>query len=178
MKNNYFLCIFLFLIVSCGNPVPRKPILRKTSTFLNESVRFNKTMNESEEKAFTEFMEKDSLTQYIASPNGFWYTFNQKNENASLPEIGDQVFYTFAVYDMNNTVIYSADEIGEQTYIIDKQEIIEGLRNGLKLMSAGDSATFLFPSHKVYGYIGDANKIEINQPLIYKVKLIKINRKK
>ncbi len=178
MKNNYFLCIFLFLIVSCGNPFPRKPILRKTSTFLNESVMFNKTMNESEEKAFAEFMEKDSLTRYIVSPNGFWYTFDQKKENASLPEIGDQVFYTFAVYDMNNTVIYSAEEIGVKTYTIDKQEIIEGLRNGLKLMGAGDSATFLFPSHKVYGYIGDANKIEINQPLIYKVKLIKINRKK
>lgn len=164
-------------MVSCGNPVPRKPILRKTSTFLKESVMFNKTMNESEEKAFAEIMEKDSLTQYIASPNGFWYTFNKKSEEAGLPEIGDQVFFTFAVYDINNTLIYSTEEIGVQNYTIDKQEIVEGLRNGLKLMSAGDSATFLFPSHKVYGYIGDDKKIEINQPLIYKVKLIKINRK-
>lgn len=164
-------------MVSCGNPVPRKPILRKSSTFLKESVMFNKTMNESEEKAFAEFMEKDSLTQYIASPNGFWYTFNQKNADANLPEIGDQVFYTFAVYDIDNKVIYSAEEIREQTYIVDKQEIVEGLRNGLKLMGAGDVATFLFPSHKVYGYTGDDNKIEINQPLIYKVQLIKINRK-
>lgn len=165
-------------MVSCGNPVPRKPILRKTSTFLNESVKFNKTMNENEEKAFAAFMEKDSLTQYIASPNGFWYTFNQKKSNSYLPQFGDQVFYTFAVYNIDNTLIYSADEIGEQTYIVDKQEIIEGLRNGLKLMGTGDVVTFLFPSHKVYGYIGDDKKIEINQPLIYKVQLIKINRKK
>ena len=164
-------------MVSCGNPAPRKPILRKTSTFLKESVIYNKTMNESEKKAFAEFMEKDSLTQYTTSPNGFWYTFNQKNKDAGLPEIGDRVFYTFAVYDINNSLIYSAEEIGVKTYIIDKQEIIEGVRNGLKLMGEGDSATFLFPSHKVYGYIGDANKIEINQPLIYKVKLIKINKK-
>lgn len=165
-------------MVSCGNPVPRKPILRKTSTFLNESVRFNKTMNEDEEKAFAAFMEKDLLTQYIASPNGFWYTFNQKNADTYLPKVGDQLFYTFAVYDIDNNIIYSAEEIGEKTYIVDKQEIIEGLRNGLKLMAEGDVATFLFPSHKVYGFIGDENKIEINQPLIYKVQLIKINRKK
>lgn len=165
-------------MVSCANPTPRKPVLRKTSTSLKESVIFNKTMNENEEKVFTAFMKKDSLTHYIASPNGFWYTFNKKNANANLPAIGDQVFYTFAVYDINNTVIYSAEEIGVKTYIIDKQEIIEGLRNGLKLMGAGDSATFLFPSHKVYGYLGDSNKIEINQPLIYKVQLIKIKRKK
>ena len=164
-------------MVSCANPAPRKPILRKTSTFLNESVRFNKTMNENEEKAFAAFMEKDSLTKYTASPNGFWYAFNQKKSNSYLPQIGDQVFYTFAVYDINNSLIYSAEEIGEQSYIVDKQEIIEGLRNGLKLMGTGDVATFLFPSHKVYGYIGDDNKIEINQPLIYKVQLFKIKRK-
>ncbi|MBE0423704.1 MAG: gliding motility-associated peptidyl-prolyl isomerase GldI [Lutibacter sp.] len=178
MKNNYFLYIFMFLMVSCGNPVPRKPILRKTGTFLNESVRFNKTMNENEEKAFAAYMKKDSLTQYIASPNGFWFTFNQKKSNSYLPQVGDQIFYTFAVYDIYNALIYSAEEIGKQSYIIDKQEIIEGLRNGLKLMAEGDEATFLFPSHKVFGYIGDDNKIEINQPLIYKVQIIKINRKK
>ena len=165
-------------MVSCGNPVPRKPVLRKTSPYLKESVMFNKTMNENEEKAFAAFMEKDSLMQYIASPNGFWYTFTQKNADANLPDVGDQVFYTFAVYDIDNKLIYSAEETGEQAYVVDKQEIIEGLRNGLKLMSAGDGATFLFPSHKVYGYLGDDNKIEINQPLIYKVQIIKINRKK
>ncbi|MDP3944340.1 MAG: gliding motility-associated peptidyl-prolyl isomerase GldI [Lutibacter sp.] len=165
-------------MVSCANPIARKPVLRKTSTFLKESVMFNKTMNENEENAFAAFMEKDSLTEYIVSPNGFWYTFNQKSAIRNLPEIGDQVFYTFAVYDIHNTQIYSTEEIGEKTYIIDKQEIIEGLRNGLKLMGAGDEATFLFPSHKVYGYLGDDNKIAINQPLIFKVQLIKINKKK
>ncbi|VAW22769.1 hypothetical protein MNBD_BACTEROID04-1927, partial [hydrothermal vent metagenome] len=37
--------------------------------------------------------------------------------------------------------------------------------------------TFLFPSHKVFGYLGDQKKIGVNQPLIYKVQLNKINRK-
>lgn len=164
-------------MVSCVNPIPRKPVLRKTSTFLKESVVLNKTMNASEENAFRVLMENDSLTHYIASPNGFWYTFNRKNVDSYLPKIGDQIFYAYEVFDINNTLIYSAEEVGEQTYIVDKQEIVEGLRNGLKLMAAGDVVTFLFPSHKAYGYIGDSNKIEINQPLIYKVQLIKINKK-
>lgn len=164
-------------MVSCANPIPRKPILGKTSTFLQESVMFNKIMNKNEEKAFMAFMEKDSLTDYVASPYGFWFAFNKKKEDSYLPKIGDQIFYTYAVYDINNAVIYSAEDVGEQTYIVDKQEIVEGLRNGLKLMGAGDVATFLFPSHEVYGYLGDSNKIEINQPLIFKVQLIKINKK-
>ena len=163
-------------MVSCVNPVPRNPVVRKTHTFLKESVTLNKMINASEEEAFKVIMEKDSLTNYLASPNGFWYAFNQKDTNAYLPKIGDKIFYTYEVYDINNAVIYTAEEIGEQTYIVDKQEIVEGLRNGLKLMGAGDEVTFLFPSHKVYGYSGDQNKIEINQPLIYKVQLIKINK--
>jgi gliding motility-associated peptidyl-prolyl isomerase len=82
------------------------------------------------------------------------------------------------VSDLNNVLIYSQETIGEKTYMVDQQDIIEGLRNGLKLMNEGDIVTFLFPSHKVYGYSGDENKIGINQPLIYKVKLNKINKKK
>lgn len=164
-------------MVSCVNPTPRNPVLRKTSAFLKESVMMNRTLNETEENNFKAIMKNDSLAIYIASPNGFWYTFNQKRTDSYLPKVGDQVFYTFAVCDINNELIYSAEEIGEQTYIIDKQEIIEGLRIGLKRMGTGDVATFLFPSHKAYGYVGDANKIGINQPLIYKVKLIKIRKK-
>lgn len=177
MKHRYFLYIFLGIAVSCANPIPRKPVVRKTHTFMKESVMLNKTINASEENAFRAFMEKDSLTDYLASPNGFWYTFNKKNVDSYLPETGDQLFYSYDVFDINNHLIYSAEEVGEQTYTVDKQEIIEGLRNGLKLMGAGDIVTFLFPSHKVFGYTGDSNKIAINQPLIYKVKLIKIDKK-
>jgi gliding motility-associated peptidyl-prolyl isomerase len=163
-------------MVSCVNPIPRKPVVSKTHTFFKESVTLNKMMNASEEEAFKAFIEKDSLTDYQISPNGFWYTFNKKNADAYLPKIGDKLFYTYEVFDINNSVIYTAEEIGEQTYVVDKQEIVEGLRNGLKLMGAGDETTFLFPSHKVYGYAGDQNKIGINQPLIYRVQLIKINK--
>ena len=164
-------------MVSCANPIARKPVLGKTNTFLKESIILNKSMNASEENAFRDFMEKDSLTDYLASPNGFWYTFNQKNADSYLPKIGDQLIYTYAIYDIKNTLIYGAEEVGEQTYIVDKEEIMEGLRNGLRLMSAGDVVTFLFPSHKAYGFKGDNNKIEVNQPLIFKVKLIKIIKK-
>ena len=42
-------------------------------------------------------------------------------------------------------------------------------------MKEGEVITFLFPSHKAYGYTGN-DKIEPNQPLIYTVQLLKINK--
>lgn len=177
MKHSFFLIIISLVLFSCGNTVPRKPVVRKTSSFLKESVSFNKSLIADEENAFKAFMEQDSLSTYVSSANGFWYKFEQKDSTSYLPVFGDELTYTYQVYDLNKNIIYSEDEIGEQLYVVDQQEIIEGLRNGLKLMGEGDMVTFLFPSHKVFGYLGDQKKITINQPLIYKVQLIKIKKK-
>jgi gliding motility-associated peptidyl-prolyl isomerase len=156
---------------------PRKPIIQKSSTFFNESVSFNKLLNENEEKLFNEFMEKDSITTYTTSSNGFWYSYITKSSENYLPQAGDQLLYSLEVLDLNENIIYSFEEVGEKSYFVDQESLEEGLRNGLKLMNEGDFVTFLFPSHKVFGYLGDENKIGINQPLIYKVKLNKIKKK-
>ena len=41
-------------------------------------------------------------------------------------------------------------------------------------MKVGETVTFLFPSHKAFGYSG-YQKINSNEPLIYTVTLQKIN---
>ncbi|NLP58396.1 gliding motility-associated peptidyl-prolyl isomerase GldI [Lutibacter sp. B1] len=177
MKNSFILFSLFLILVSCINPVPRKPVARKTSSFMKESVSFNKSLNAAEEKDFLLLIKNDSVSNYITSPNGFWYKYNLKGNKVYYPKFGDKVLYTYEVYDINGNIIYDFNEIGEKSYVIDQQEIIEGLRNGLKLMNEGEVVTFLFPSHKVYGYLGDNNKININQPLIYKVQLNQINKK-
>ncbi len=177
MKHSFILIILLFITYSCANTTPRRPIVRKTSSFMKESVSFNKSLIADEENAFKILMKQDSLNSYANSPNGFWYKFEKKSTTMYLPKFGDELLYTYEVYTINDRIIYSLDEVGEQVYVVDQQEIIQGLRDGLKLMSEGNFVTFLFPSHKVYGYLGDQKKIGINQPLIYRVQLNKINRK-
>ena len=38
-------------------------------------------------------------------------------------------------------------------------------------MKEGEVVTFIFPSHKAFGYYGDKNKIGTNIPIITKVSL-------
>ncbi|MDP3311801.1 gliding motility-associated peptidyl-prolyl isomerase GldI [Lutibacter sp.] len=171
----YFFIAFIFF--SCINPVPRNPIVRKSSSFMEESVMFNKKLNGEEELLFKNYMKLDSNEHYLNSSKGFWYSFNAKSNQNYVPQKGDECIFTYEVLNIENEIIYSRDEIGEKSYFIDQQEIKDGLRNALKIMGEGDMATFLFPSHLMYGYTGDTNKIGINQPLIYKVQLIKINKK-
>ena len=62
-------------------------------------------------------------------------------------------------------------ETKPQTYYVDKENIMMGLRDGIKLMKKGEKVTFLFPSHMGYGYHGDDRRIGHNQPLMTTITL-------
>lgn len=178
MKNSYLFIFLLITSFSCMDPVPRKPVSRKTSSsYLKESVKYNKKVIADEEEILKKIILKDSLNKYIASSKGFWYKYQNKSKLNYYPKFGDKLLFNYEVYTINNELIYSFNEIGNQTYVVDQQELVEGLRNGLKLMKEGDEISFLFPSHKMYGYLGDKNKIRVNQPVKIKVQLIKIIKK-
>ena len=174
MRNRYWSIVVFLLMFSCMKTTPRYPVLEKSSTFFKESVELNKKMNAEEARAFQHYMTNDTAHDYISSPSGFWYYFDLKNESNYKIQSGDELSFSYEVLNLNNERIYTKDDVGEQIYRMDQQEIVEGLRIGLKLMGVDDKATFLFPSHHLYGYLGDQNKIEVNQPLIYKVQLNKI----
>jgi len=173
MKYSIYLLLIL-LMISCAEPKPRKPVVQKTTTFLKESIERNKKINKFEENRFLALIKKDSVNDYITSPNGFWYYYNIKDSiSTKLPVRGDQVIFEYEIKNLADEIIYSKEELGERDYLVDKQELTTGLQDGIKLMKQGEEVTFLFPSYKAYGYSG-YKKIASNQSLIYKVYLKKI----
>lgn len=180
IKNNSTLVFgisLVALLISCTTPQPRKPVVQKTSSFLQESIERNKIVNKVEESALIALMESDTTKNYITSESGFWYYYNIENiEGSELPKTGDEVTFAFEIRDVNDEIIYTKEELGKRNYLVDKQELITGLQDGIKLMKEGETVTFLFPSHKAYGYSG-YQKINSNQPLIYTVTLDKILKK-
>lgn len=174
MKIKLIIPILIVFFLSCDNPTPRKPVVRKSSTFLKQSIQRNKVINKQEEDAFLQLIANDTSNQYISSSSGFWYYYISRDSTSNkLPGTGDEVFYSYEIKDINGDVLYTIEELGERSYLVDKQELITGLQDGLKLMKEGEIVTFLFPSHKAYGYSG-YKKIGTNQPLIYTVTVNKI----
>ena len=169
-------CLVIFSIISCKSPEARRPISVKSGSFIDESIERNIQLYKNEKARFQEIMDANPDQNYLISQNGFWYTYNTKIESDSLPrpEFGDIVNFDYNVKTINGDVVYTNDETKPDTYIIDKQELFTGLREGLKLMKAGETATFLFPSAIAYGYYGDQNKINTNTPLICKVTIYSI----
>jgi gliding motility-associated peptidyl-prolyl isomerase len=171
MYKNIFFLFLVSLIVSCNaKQEPRRPISQSSGEFMKESIERNKKLIKTEELAIANLIKNDTTHKYITSNKGFWYFYTHKNEiNTSAPKKGDIVLYDYEILDLKGDTIYSQKELKTQQYVVDKQDIMIGLQDGIKLMQKGEKATFLLPSHKAYGYHGDNNKIGINVPLICNV---------
>lgn len=166
-----FLVLILFLS-SCRSPEPRLPETVKSGSFISESAQRNKKLNEQERLKIKSLMAIDTTIRYIASESGFWYHYNVQMEKDTIkPTFGDEVKFRYSINDLQGTSIYSAEELGQQNYIIDKEELFTGLREGLKLMKPSETVTFIFPSQVAYGYYGDDEKIGTNVPLVCEVTL-------
>ncbi len=169
--------LVLLCFTACKTPEARKPISVKTGSFINESVERNKKLNEKEQALIEDLMSKNQENEYVTSENGFWYYYNLKvADTSATPNFGDIVNYSYSLKDLNGNLIYPEKLFNNLNYAMDKQELFTGLREGLKLMRAGETVTFLFPSQKAYGYYGDENKIGTNVPLIAEVTVNSINK--
>ena len=98
--------------------------------------------------------------------------YETKNDTATyLPQTGDQILFSYNVMSLNNDTIYSAEEIGPTSYVVDKQQLFPGLQNAVKLLKISEKATFVFPSLQAYGYQGDNNAIAPQTPIKSSVEL-------
>jgi gliding motility-associated peptidyl-prolyl isomerase len=163
---------FAILFISCKQQQARKPISHSTGTYMKESAERNKKLVKAEEKLIDSIMKSNPKIQYIASPKGYWYHYEIQNQKDTLrPKRGDVAFFDYEIKDLKGNTIYTPEELKPQTYVVDKQNIMTGLRTGIKLMRKSEKVTFLFPSHAAFGYHGDNDKISTNEPIMCTVTL-------
>ena len=139
---------------------------------MKESIVRNKKLISGEELKIDSIIKSNPKNDYIASKKGYWYFYVKKNAMDTIhPKKGDIAYFDYEIKDIKGNVIYSDVELKPQEYHVDKQNILMGLRDGIKLMKKSETVTFLFPSHMGYGYRGDTKRIGANQPIICTVTL-------
>ncbi|TDW52451.1 protein involved in gliding motility GldI [Flavobacterium sp. 270] len=173
LKLSIYSLLFAVLLVGCKHhEEARKPISRSSGSFMKKSADRNKKLVANEEDVIKKIIKSNPKTKYYATRKGYWLYYDEKNTtDLSSPKKGDIAYYNLEVKDINGKIIYSESDLGPQTYYVDKQDIMMGLRDGIKLMHKNETVTFLFPSHIAYGYHGDNKKIGPNQSLICTVTL-------
>jgi gliding motility-associated peptidyl-prolyl isomerase len=178
MKISNLISVLMLLVsvVACKQPEARKPISQSSGSFMKESIDRNKKLVASEEQNILNIIKKDSLSTYINSNKGYWYAYVTKSAETVSPVRGDITKFEYDVTDINGNIIYTREETKPQTYVVEKQEMMSGIQNGIKLMHKGDVVKFIFPSNIAYGYHGDDKKIGPNQPIICTVTLNDIKK--
>jgi len=176
MRNSILILVIL-LFASCGGPEPRRPVKVKSANFYKESVERSRQLLEREEKIIQEIIAADTINSYQNSASGSWYCFLEKNEaDEYTPHTDDLVTLAYNIITLENDTIYSMEDIGIVKYKVDKQELFQGLRDGVKLLKENETANFLFPSSLAYGYHGDNDKIGTNVPFKSTVSILKIEQ--
>ncbi len=180
MARNILIFLLCCVAISaCKSPEARRPVKRTSGTFIKESAERNKELFEKEKAQITKIIASNPELHYISSDNGFWYYYNKRDTlNTSMPTYGDRIKFSYEIKNLGGTLILSENEIGLQNYVVDQsnQDLISGLREGIKLMKEGETITFLFPSYKAYGYYGINNKLGANVPIQCTVTLKNINQ--
>jgi gliding motility-associated peptidyl-prolyl isomerase len=175
MKNILFVLCFGLFLLSCEGPQPRRPVEVKSGSFLKLSAERNKKLLEMEVALMKDLVNRDSLHDYLESASGFQYYFDQQNPGEGYrPTTDDLVTLTYDLRTWNEDTLYRQEEIGTIRYKVDKQELFPGLRYSVKLLKAGEAATFLYPSSLAFGYHGDEDRIGPNVPIKATLKIIEI----
>jgi gliding motility-associated peptidyl-prolyl isomerase len=161
------------LFVSCKHhEEARRPLSQTSGTFMKKSADRNKKLVANEEEVIKKIIKSNPKVKYYATRKGYWFSYDEQNLNETqTPRKGDIAYFNLEIKDIEGKVIYSEADLGPQTYYVDKQDIMMGLRDGIKLMHKNEIVTFLFPSHIAYGYHGDNKKIGPNESLICTVTL-------
>jgi len=174
MKNILFSLFVFTLLISCDNQVVQYPVAYSNDDFIQRSQERGKLLLKEETEWFETYKENSKLT-FNKTESGFWIS-NEGIKKETTAKLGDYVQYTFQVSDLDDNIIYSFQEIGNQKAILGKTDIIRGLHAALQIIEKGNEAKILLPSFLAYGGLGDNEKITPNQPIIIDLKIIDIKK--
>lgn len=164
--------IATFLASCSQQQQARRPLTETSGKFMKESMDRNIKLIANEEALIDSVIKSHPERKYMASKKGYWYYYDLENTKDTLtPQRGDVAYFDYEIADLEGNVIYSEVELRPQTYLVDKQNILMGLRDGIKLMHKNEKVSFLFPSHLGHGFRGDTDRIPANLPLLVTVTL-------
>ena len=167
--------ILMISLFSCEEPVPRKPRYQSNSSTIQASVERNKKINKIQQVLIQNAIKKDSGSTYVSASAGYWYKkINLTNDQK--PQPGDEVSFVYSIKTLTGEPIYDELDLGEVNYLVDKEDLLPALRYAVKDLRVNETGVFLVPSFLGYSYQGDGDKIGINQPLQFTIKLLDLKK--
>jgi FKBP-type peptidyl-prolyl cis-trans isomerase len=154
-----------------GTPVPAAQEKRE------QQIKRQRQFIERENESIQAYL-KDRGFDWQRDGSGMYYSISRDSSNLEPIKSEDQVFYNFKIHMLNGSLLYSSDESGTQSLVVDKQDAVIGLHQALKRLTLGDTGLFILPSHLAYGVSGDQDRVPPLTALQYEIQVVNIQKSK
>lgn len=171
-------CCFFLIIISCFYACRQKQLASEKGNGNIDDEKLivvNKHLVVNEEEEINGFVNRYHWN-VKQTPSGLRYVIYYKGNGAKVKE-GKEVKINYTVSLINGTLCYSSSQEGPKIFTLGEGQVERGLEEGLMLLSVGDKAKFIIPSHLAYGLLGDQNMIPKRATLIYDVELLELKDK-
>ncbi|MDG4946754.1 FKBP-type peptidyl-prolyl cis-trans isomerase [Weeksellaceae bacterium KMM 9713] len=174
MQKNLKILLFSLVLasgflVSCKKAPPQYPTVYSNDGFLEYSKKFNKQLKDLEDKDIQIYIQKHE-EDFLPTNAGFYMTRTEMVNVRNVKDF-DTIRFNYQISNMQDSIIYSYDDIGNQLIVMGQASMIPGIEYGLKRMSEGEYAKLLVPSSLAYGVDGDRKNIGTDEPLVIEINL-------
>lgn len=169
-----FISLFLF---SCGEDGPtEEQIIQDRMNKWNQqkSTDFNQELVQEEKFNISVFLAGKSKWEMEETGSGLMYWIYKDSVGETIPR-NKTAEVEFKVSLLDGTECYSTEEGMINSFVVDRSLVESGIHEGIKLLSKGDKAKFIIPSHLAHGLAGDFAKIPPLEALVVDIYLIDYN---
>ncbi len=165
-----FVALILLSAHSCKEEKQQKKEIQTEREINEKLIEFNKNKLKAEDEIIDDYV-KENYPDLETTDTGLRY-YIYDIEEGDLAKNEEVAVVSYRIERLNGELLYSTEESGPVHIRIGHEDVPSGLHEGLMYMSSGDSALFIMPSHRAYGFTGDQSSIPQNAFLIYHVELI------
>lgn len=168
MMRSYF--IAPLLLVACAGPSADEHHAAPDNGAL---IADNQQAMRLETRDIDLYVKRAGLT-VAATGTGVRYSLVRDKEGPTA--VPDQlVMVNYRMELLNGTECYSSKPNEPESFRVEHDDVESGLHEAIQLMSAGDSALLIIPSHRAFGLIGDMAKVPMRSTVVYRIGLVKIS---
>ncbi|MDP4224362.1 MAG: FKBP-type peptidyl-prolyl cis-trans isomerase [Bacteroidota bacterium] len=161
-----------FLIVSCRDrQVVHKSI---TKPGKKEMADMNRFLVQRDKEVIENYIERKNL-KLTESPTGLWYFIENEGSGDLLKE-NEKISMEYECSLLDGTVCYSSSTSGPKEVILGRTTIEPGMNEGFRLLKPGAEAIFILPPFLAYGMVGDGKKIPPRSIIVYRVRILEVEK--
>lgn len=168
MKRSIAFVLFFAVLFSCNEEQQQPETMLVPSA--NETADMNKAWNQEEQELIHQFIARKGWDM-IETESGLNYLV-YKNGTGAQAKPGMKAMVDYSISLLDGTELYTTQTSGPRPFQIDKDNVEQGLHEGITYLRVGDRAKMIIPYYLAHGLMGDHEKIPPLASLVFDIRLL------